>query len=132
MNEATKTNPANVPRSHVPFSPAVRAGDFIFVSGQASVDLTGKIVPDTFEGEMRLSMENVRSILAAEGLSFRNVVQVRTYVGRSEDLAEYNRIYGDYFNEPFPARTTLIECLGALLKFEVDVVAFCERAKSIE
>lgn len=113
-----------VPRSHLPFSAALRAGPFVFVSGQASVDVTGSIVTDTFEGEMRRSMENLRAVLAGAGLSLRDVVQVRSYVGRQEDLANYNRIYREYFSEPFPARTTLIGCLGTLLKFEIDVTAY--------
>lgn len=113
-----------VPTSHLPFSPAIRAGGFVFVSGQASVDETGKIVTDTFEGEMRRSLENVRKILHAAGLDFRHVVQVRSYVDKQENLAEYNRIYRDYFTEPFPARTTITGCLGTLLKYEVDVTAY--------
>jgi 2-iminobutanoate/2-iminopropanoate deaminase len=112
-----------IPTSPLPFSPFVRAGGFVFVSGQASVDVTGKIVNDSFEGEMRRSMENAKAVLAGAGLTLNDVVQVRSYVGRQEDLAEYNRIYRDYFTEPFPARTTLMGCLGTLLKFEVDVVA---------
>jgi 2-iminobutanoate/2-iminopropanoate deaminase len=113
-----------VPRSHLPFSPAVRAGGLVFVSGQASVDETGKIVSDTFEGEMRRSMENVRKVLLAAGLGFEHVVRACSYLGRQEDLAEYNRIYREYFSEPFPARSTLMGCLGTLLKFEIDVVAY--------
>ncbi len=114
----------DIPRSHLPFSPAVRAGDFVFVSGQASVDDTGKIVVDTFEGEMRRSFDNVRRILAAAGASLADVVQVRSYIGRDTDVAEYNRIYRDFFSEPFPARTTIVNCLGTALKFEVDVTAY--------
>lgn len=114
---------AGVPKSHLPFSPGVLAGDFLFISGQASVDETGSIVNDTFEGECRRSFDNVRKILAGAGLDFSDVVQVRNYVGRQEDLAEFNQIYREYFTEPFPARTTLIGCLGTLLKFEVDVIA---------
>ena len=114
----------SMPSSPLPFSPAVEAENFIFISGQASVDKEGKIINDTFENECRRSFENVRSILLASGLSFQNVVQVRNYVGRQEDLVEFNKIYKDYFTEPYPARTTLIGCLGNLLKFEVDVVAY--------
>ena len=110
--------------SHLPFSPAVRAGGFVFVSGQASVDDAGKIVSDTFEGEVRRSFENLRRVLRAAGLDLRDVVQVRSYVARQEDLAEYNRIYAEFFKPPYPARTTLIGCLGTLLKFEVDAVAY--------
>jgi 2-iminobutanoate/2-iminopropanoate deaminase len=113
-----------VPRSHLPFSPAIEAGGFVFVSGQASVDGTGKIVNDTFEGEMRRSIENVQKVLKAAGLGLADVVRVTSYLGRQEDLAEYNKIYREYFSEPYPARSTLMGCLGTLLKYEVDVVAW--------
>ena len=93
------------------------------MSGQASVDATGKLVNDTFEGEMRRSMENVRAVLAGAGLTLADVCQVRSYVAQQEDLGEYNRIYREYFAARYPARTTLIGCLGTLLKFEIDVTA---------
>lgn len=113
-----------MPGSPLPFSPAVEAGGFVFISGQASVDNNGKIINDSFENECRRSFENVRSILTAAGLSFGEVVQVRNYVAHQEDLARFNEIYKEYFSESYPARTTLIGCLGNLLKFEVDVVAY--------
>ena len=116
-----------VPQSHLPFSPAIRAGDYVFVSGQASVDDTGKIVVGTFEEECRRSFENLRKILAAAGLDFSDVIQVRNYVNSQDDLAEFNRIYREFFSEPFPARTTIMGCLGTLLKFEVDVVAYAPK-----
>jgi 2-iminobutanoate/2-iminopropanoate deaminase len=112
-----------VPGGPLPFSPAIRVGGFVFVSGQASVDLNGAIVKDNFEGEMRRSMENLRAILTAAGVTFADVVQVRGYVDNPADLAEYNRIYREYFSEPFPVRTTIVNCLGGNLKFEIDVVA---------
>ena len=112
------------PSTRLPFSPSVSAPPFVFVSGQASVDQTGAIVNDTFEGEMRRSLENLKAVLAASRLSLRDVVQVRSYVGSQDDLGAYNRIYREYFSEPYPARTTLIGCLGTLLKFEIDVTAY--------
>lgn len=112
-----------VPLSHLPFSPAVKVGNFVFVSGQASVDDTGQIVNDTFAGEMRRSFQNVIKVLAGAGLTLQNVCKVTSYVGRPEDLAEYNTVYKEYFQPPYPARTTLTGCLGDVLKFEVDVVA---------
>jgi 2-iminobutanoate/2-iminopropanoate deaminase len=117
----------NVPQSHLPFSPGLRVENFLFVSGQASVDDKGQIVEDTFAGECRRSFENVKKILLAAGLDFPDVVQVRNYVGKQEYLSEFNNIYKEYFSEPYPARTTLIGCLGDLLKFEVDVVAYREK-----
>ncbi|CAL1517239.1 RidA family protein [Chitinophaga sp. MM2321] len=113
----------NVPASHLPFSPGIRSGEYLFISGQASVDAGGNIVKGTFEEECRRSFDNLKAILEAAGLGFKDVVQVRNYVGRQEDLAAFNQIYREYFSEPFPARTTLIGCLGDLLKFEVDAVA---------
>jgi len=117
----------NVPESHLPFSPGLKVGNLLFVSGQASVDEKGKIVEDTFAGECRRSFENVKKILAAAELELADVVQVRNYVGKQEYLAEFNEIYKEYFSAPYPARTTLIGCLGDLLKFEVDVVVYTEK-----
>ena len=117
----------NIPKSSLPFSPAIQAGDFLFVSGQASVDKNGNIVKGTFEEECRRSFENVKIILEAAGLTFKDVVQVRNYVGSQENLASFNQIYREYFSEPFPARTTIMGCLGDLLKFEVDVVAYTKK-----
>jgi 2-iminobutanoate/2-iminopropanoate deaminase len=113
----------DVARGPLPFSAAVESGGFVFVSGQASVDDRGQIIRGAFEDEMRRSMENLRAVLAAAGLDFRDVVQVRSYVGRREDLAEYNRLYSDYFTPPLPARTTLIGVLSDVLLFEIDAVA---------
>nr|MBI1232289.1 RidA family protein [Cytophagales bacterium] len=112
-----------VPTSSLPFSPALKVGDFLFVSGQASVDETGNIIHDTFENEVIRSFENAEKILIAAGLSFSDVVQVRNYVANQEDLPLFNELYKKYFSAPYPARTTLIGCLGTLLKFEVDLVA---------
>jgi 2-iminobutanoate/2-iminopropanoate deaminase len=116
----------DVPTSHLPFSPAIKAGGFVFVSGQASVDAkTGDIISDTFENEFRRTMDNLQRILAAAGASLRQVVQVRSYLKDAKDLPEYNRLYRQFFKEPYPARTTITNCLGKVL-FEIDVVAYVE------
>ena len=115
----------NLPISHLPFSPAIQCGEYVFVSGQASVDKEGNIIVGTFSEECRRSFENLKLIIEAAGLTFEHVVQVRNYVGKQEYLAEFNSIYKEFFNEPYPTRTTLIGCLGELLKFEVDVIAYC-------
>lgn len=127
MNNKKAIIGENVPKSFLPFSPAIQAGDYVFVSGQASVDAEGNIVNGSFEEECRRSFENVRTILTAAGLTFDAVVQVRNYVGKQEYLAEFNKIYKDYFSAPYPARTTIIGCLGDLLKFEVDVTAYSKK-----
>ncbi|WKK59434.1 RidA family protein [Sphingobacterium sp. BN32] len=113
-----------VPQSHLPFSPGVKCGQFLFISGQASVDMEGKIVNDTFENECRRSFDNLKRIVEAAGLTMADIVQVRNYVADEKDLLKFNEIYREYFSAPFPARTTLIGCLGTILKFEVDATAF--------
>lgn len=114
---------AGVPQSGLPFSPAIRGAGLVFVSGQGSVDETGSIVADTFEGEMRRSVGNLERVLAGAGLGLADVAQVRAYVDDRADLPEFNRIYRELFPEPFPTRTTLIGCLGGVLKFEIDAIA---------
>jgi len=113
----------DTPVSHLPFSPAVKVGDLLFISGQASVDPTGKIVSDTFEGEFRRSMENMKKILEDVGSDLAHVVQTRNYVRDNSDLPLYNKLYLEYFKAPFPARTTVVNCLGPSLRYEVECVA---------
>lgn len=109
--------------THLPFSPAVEANGFVFVSGQASVDETGQIVAGTFEEEMRRSMANVERVLASAGLTLRDVVRVTSYIRDPANGPLYNELYREYFGDPLPARTTLANCLSPALHFEVDVVA---------
>ena len=114
---------SDTPVSHLPFSPAVRVGDLIFVSGQASVDATGKIVPDTFEGEFRRSVENLRKVLESAGCGLQHVVQTRNYVRDPANVARYNELYPEYFSAPYPARTTITNCLPPTLHFEIECIA---------
>jgi 2-iminobutanoate/2-iminopropanoate deaminase len=113
----------DTPISHLPFSPCVVVGDLIFVSGQASVDRTGKIVVDTFEGEFRRSIENVKAVLKTAGSDLAHVVQTRNYIGSDADLALYNELYREYFSSEPPARITIVNCLGTALKYEIECIA---------
>lgn len=123
MTPVTHPCDPSTPVSHLPFSPCVRVGDLVFVSGQASVDSTGKIVKDTFEGEFQRSMENLGKVLATAGCRLEDVVQTRCYVDKGEDLAEFNKLYAAAFKAPYPARTTITNCFAGLLKFEIDCIA---------
>jgi 2-iminobutanoate/2-iminopropanoate deaminase len=118
---------AGTPVSHLPFSPAVRVGDVIYISGQASVDAAGNIIADTFEGEFRRSIENLRKVLESAGSDLAHVVQTRNYIRDPADLALYNQLYREYFEAPFPARTTITSCLPPALKFEIECVAVAAR-----
>lgn len=108
----------------LPFSHAMRAGDTVYVSGQASVDLgTGEIIVGTFAEEFGRSVENLFTILRAAECVPADIVKVGCYVRRDEDLPEFNRLYREHFSEPFPARTTITNCLPPSLLFEIDCVA---------
>ena len=115
-------NPEGV-SSQLPFSPAIRVGNLLFVSGQASTDENGAIVADSFEGEFRRSVENLRRILQDAGTDINAVVRICAYVRDPDNLGLYNRLYREYFSAPYPARTTLTNCLPESLQFEIDCVA---------
>lgn len=123
MNPTPEDEMQHQPSDGPLLSPATRAGDLVFVSGQASVDESGAIVAGTFAEEMHRSIDNVRRILALEGLGLDDVVKVNVYLGNPTNLAEYNQLYPTYFKTPRPARTTLVGCLIDAIKFEIDVVA---------
>ena len=113
----------DTPRSSLPFSPATQVGNLLFVWGQASVDAQGKIISDTFENEMRRSLGNLRKVLEDCSSDLAHVVQTRNYVRDSEDLPAFNRIYCEFFKAPFPARTTIVNCLNEALRYEVECIA---------
>ena len=118
---------SDTPTSHLPFSPAVRVGDLIFVSGQASVDAKGAIVQDTFEGEFRRSLENLRKVLEGAGSDLKHVVQTRNYIRDASNGVRHNELYREYFSEPYPARTTITNCLPPILHYEIECIAVVKR-----
>jgi len=107
----------------LPISPYRRHGDQIFVSGQGAVNAKGEYVSDDFEAQFRHTMELLKSILADAGVTLADVIQVRSYVQNPEHIPLYNRLYREYFAEPYPARTTLVNCLPPGLLFEIDCIA---------
>jgi 2-iminobutanoate/2-iminopropanoate deaminase len=127
MHEIERVTGPGVIQSSLPFSAGVRAGDFIFVSGMASADETGAIIHDEFENEARRTYQNIGRVLQAAGIDFTRVVQVRCYLQRQEDWDAHNRIYREFFREPYPARTTLVGCLGTLVKYEVECIAYAPK-----
>jgi 2-iminobutanoate/2-iminopropanoate deaminase len=121
--EVTYPREQDTPVSHLPFSPCVRVGHLVFVSGQASVDATGAIISDTFENEFRRSVENLRKVLQAAGCDLKDVVQTRNYLRDSANGARYQELYREYFKDPLPARTTIINCLPPTLHYEIEAIA---------
>lgn len=117
-------------KSHLPFSPAIKAGDFLFVSGQASVNRnTGQVIEGTFEEEVRRSIENLKVILESAELNLDHVINIKAYVVKEENLKLYNSIYAEYFNSPTPTRSTIVNVLPSFLKFELDCVAYAPQTR---
>jgi 2-iminobutanoate/2-iminopropanoate deaminase len=93
------------PRAIGPYAQAVRADDFVFLSGQLGIDpTTGQIVPGGTPAEVRQALENCRAVLAAAGLSLADVVQVQVLLADIADYAAMNEVYATYFPVAPPAR----------------------------
>jgi len=117
---------ANLPPPGGPYSPAIRAGGFVFVSGQAAVDSqTGQVVGSTIEEQTERALENVKAIVAAAGASLEDVVRVTVYLAEINNFSRMNEVYKRYFSREPPARTTVEARLArAELLVEIDAVAY--------
>lgn len=115
------------PKPAGPYSHAVVANGFVFISGQGPVDPETGTMPDAFADQVRQTLRNVQTILEAAGTSLDNVVKVNVYVTDLTRFQEFNEVYGEFFQQDPPARTTVgASLLGFLV--EVDCVASLEEA----
>jgi 2-iminobutanoate/2-iminopropanoate deaminase len=110
--------------SHVPLSPAVRAGDFIYVSGQVPVDANGAVVKGGIEAQTRQVMENIRAALRLAGADLSDVVKTTVILTDARDFALFNKTYATYFSKEPPARTTLEARLMIEIRIEIEAVAY--------
>jgi len=114
------------PVTGAPYSQAIALRDLLFVSGQGPVDQkTGKIVCRGFREQVRLTLENLRTILEAGGSSMENVLKVTVFLADMDDFEAMNEIYREYFKEDKPARTCIQA--GRLpfdTKVEIEAVAY--------
>src|SRR5229473_3031410 len=112
---------------NLPFHPAVRAGDFIFVSGQVAKDADGNMISGTIEDETRGTIEAIRRILAEEGTTLADVVRVTTYLEDARDFGRYNRVSAEHFKDAVLARTTVEARAVINTKIEMDAIAYKPR-----
>ena len=108
----------------VPLSPAVRAGDFVFVSGQVPVDAQGAIVPGGVRAETEQVMKNIEAALALAGCSLSDVVKTTVWLKHAEDFAEFNAAYAAFFPENPPARSTAESRLMIDIRVEIEAIAY--------
>ena len=114
-----------LPAPKGPYSPAIRANGFIFVSGQGPIDpKTGEVNRGDIKEQTRLVLENIRAILEAAGSSIEKVVKSNVYLSDIEDFAAMNEVYATFFPADPPARTTIeAAALPLGIGVEIDVVA---------
>jgi 2-iminobutanoate/2-iminopropanoate deaminase len=118
---------AGAPAPRGPYSPAVRAGDTIYVSGQVPIDpITGQIVTGDVQVETRQVLTNIRNILAGCGASLADVVRCAVYLTDAADFKAMNEVYAEFFGEAKPARTTVVVAALPLpgAKVEIDAIAY--------
>jgi 2-iminobutanoate/2-iminopropanoate deaminase len=115
---------ADVPPPKGPYSPAARAGDFVFVSGQVPRDpKSGELVGDDVATQTRQTLSNVQRVLEQAGARLADVVSVTVYLAKADDWGAMNEVYAKVFDQPFPSRTTVgAELRGILV--EISAVAF--------
>ncbi|HWI62051.1 MAG TPA: Rid family detoxifying hydrolase [Symbiobacteriaceae bacterium] len=124
MARKTPVYPAGGPKPGGPYSPAIIAGGFVFVSGQVPKKPgTAELVQGDIVAQTRQVLENVKLTLEAAGASMADVVKVTAHLSDLKEFAVFNSVYETYFPEPRPARTTVQSVLAPGVNVEVDVIA---------
>ena len=108
----------------LPFTKAVRAGDFIFVSGQVPMGADGEIVDGNITTQTRQTIENVKAILQAQGLGLEHVVKATVWLADTRDFWPFNKVYLEYFGAALPARSCVRADMMVDCKVEIEVVAY--------
>src|SRR5882672_4417896 len=115
------------------YSQGWRAGDLIFVTGTGPIDpKTGQLAGDTIEAQAERVIDNIESVLSADGASLGDVVKVTVHLSDTSLFARYNAVYARRFSPPYPVRTTVgsdLKVLAGML-IEADCIAYAPQKKS--
>ncbi len=119
---------AEAPQAIGPYSQAVQAGPYLFLSGQIALDpKSGEVVAGGVEEQTRRVMQNLQGVLSAAGTSLGAVVKCTIYLKSMADFVKVNEIYGSCFDESPPARATVeVSCLPKNVLVEIDAIAYLE------
>lgn len=116
--------PSNGPAPVGPYSPAVIANGFVFISGQIPLKSDGSIETSSFEAQTRQTLENLKAVIEASGSTLDDAVKVTIYLDDMSKFAELNDIYAEYFNESKPARACIqAAALPKGVAVEMDAIA---------
>ena len=115
-----------------PYSQAVRSGRFLFCSGQIPLDpKSGQIVPGDIAAQTRRVLDNIAAVLKAEGLTFDHVVKTTIFLTNLGDFQTVNEVYGSYFKQDPPARSTIqVAALPKGANVEIEVIAIADESGS--
>lgn len=106
------------------YSQGVRAGSHLYLAGQCGFDPASRELVSEDAGEQtRQALANLRSVIEAAGGDMSDLVTVRVYISSDDDWADVNAAYGEFFERPFPARTTVAAGLGPGIRVEIDGIA---------
>ena len=105
-----------------PYSPGIKSGSRIYVSGQRPVDAATNLIPESFADQLRLCLGNIALVLEAAGATLDNVVCVNVFLADLGYFEEMNTIYKEFFKAPYPARTT-VSCLLRGILVEINAIA---------
>ena len=121
----TIINSDKAPAPVGPYSQAVEAGGFVFCSGQIAINpSSNQVLTGPVEEQTRQVMENIKAVLEKAGLGLQNVVKTTIYLINMNDFASVNDVYGKYFNEQPPARSTIaVSGLPKGVHVEIEVLA---------
>jgi 2-iminobutanoate/2-iminopropanoate deaminase len=124
-----RLSPPGVAAPRGPYSPAVRAGDFIFVSGQVPVDpATQQLVSGDIRQETRQTLNNVKRVLEGCGASLADVVKCSVFLADGKDFAGMNEVYAEFFGDAKPARSTVVTAFAIPnIKIEIEAIAYQPR-----
>jgi 2-iminobutanoate/2-iminopropanoate deaminase len=117
-------NPEGVAQAPSPYSHVVVSGDLVYTSGQTPYDEQRRLVSDDVELQARQAFDNLGRCLAAAGCGFSDVLKVTTFLSDLGHFDTYNRVYREYFEAPYPARTTV---QAGLLGFHIEVEAVARK-----
>jgi 2-iminobutanoate/2-iminopropanoate deaminase len=121
----TSIHSKKAPAAIGPYSQAVEQGGFVFCSGQIALDpASGTLVEGGIEFETRRVLQNLGEVLAAAGLDFVDVVKTTIFMTDLSEFEIVNPIYGEYFDPPYPARSTVqVAALPRNARIEIDAIA---------
>ena len=114
----------DLPHPQLPYSQAVRAGDLLFVAGQAGIDFSSGTVSDDFDAQARQAFDNLAAVLRAGGSSLRRVIKTTVWLRDASNFDALNKLYAEYFPVDPPARSTpVVDLPKPNLQISIEAIA---------